>query len=264
MFKRRSLALLAAGLAIFLATAVCGFGAGSAAPHPAPSSEANTPASAALPTEALALPTLPVTVQPSGGEPTQEPALPAPPPAIPESRRVTLEYPPHIRQGDSDVVRLTLEVDTLGNVTPTAETQGNTVKGQTVKIPNLYDTHDVIAEARLDLAGVDVRPDGDISEPLLPGQSATFYWSVHPASAGTYRGTAWLFLRFIDKATKQESRIPVSAQSVEISTSDVLGMGGGVARTVGGLGSVVGAVLGLPFADDILKWLWKRVLKRGD
>src|SRR5258708_9493710 len=52
----------------------------------------------------------------------------APQPAMPESRRLTLEYPPNIRVGDSDVIRLTLEVDTLGNVTPTAEVGRNVVK----------------------------------------------------------------------------------------------------------------------------------------
>ncbi len=262
MFRRRSLVLLAAGSAVFFATTVCGAGGG-AAPLPVATQGEATPAGAAAPTEAFALPTLPVTVQPAdGSQPTAEPALPAPPPAIPETRRVTLEYPPSIRQGDSDTVRLTLEVNSLGNVTPTAEIQGNTVKGQTVQIPNLYGTHYVLAEARLDLAGVDVRPDGEISEPLLPGQSATFFWSVHPDSPGTYRGTAWLFLRFVDKTTKQESRIPISAQSVEISTSEFLGMGGSLARTVGGVGSALGAVLGFPFADDLVKWLWRRI-KRG-
>ncbi len=261
MFKRRNVILLLAGAVVFMATAVCGAG-GSMAPAPTQGENTAMPAPAA--TEAVALPTLPVTVVPGdASQPTAEPALPAPPPAIPEARRVTLEYPPHIRQGDSDVVRLTLEVNSLGNVTPTAETQGNTVKGQTVQIPNLYETHYVIAEARLDLAGVDIRPDGSISEPLLPGQSATFFWSVHPSTPGTYRGTAWLFLRFVDKTTKQESRIPISAQSVEISTSELLGMGGSLARTAGSVGSAVGAVLGFPFAGDLVKWLWRRIRKRG-
>jgi hypothetical protein len=217
------------------------------------------PTSAPGASEATSL--LPLVILPTAtAELPQEALSPAPPPAILESRRVTLEFPPKIRAGDSDVVRLTLEVDSLGNITPTAETQGNVVKGQTVQIPNLYDTHNVIAEARLDLAGVDLRPEsGDISEPLLPGQALTFYWSVHPSAPGTFRGTAWLFLHFIDKVTKQDSSMPISAQSVEISTSDVLGMGGGLARAVGGVGSVVGAVLGFPFADDVLKWLWRRI-----
>ncbi len=260
MLPRRNVRLLLAGAMIVAAGWACGFGAAqSGAPAPAPTSE-EMAAPAGPAATATAAAAVPITILPTQAaiQPT-EPALPAPPPAIPESRRLTLEFPPNIRAGDSDLIRLTLEVDTLGNVTPTAETKGNTVKGQTVQIPNLYDTHDVIAEARLDLAGVDVSPGGDISEPLLPGQSVTFYWSVHPGSSGTYRGTVWLFLRFVDKATKQESRIPISAQTIEISTSDLLGMGGGLARTVGGVGSALGAVLGFPFADDLVKWLWRRL-----
>ncbi len=252
MFRRRSIYLLAAGAVIFLTTVVCGAGAVSEAPAPAPTSAG----AAAGPTMAVAETSMPTATT----SVPIEPILPAPPPAIPESRRLTLEYPPTIRAGDSDVIRLTLEVDTLGNVTPTAETQGNVVKGQVVQIPNLYDTHFVVAEARLDLAGVDIRPpSGDISEPLLPGQSVTFYWSVHPGASGTYRGTVWLFLNFIDKATQQQSSTPISAQTVEISTSNLFGLSGGVARTVGGVGSVLGAVLGFPFADDLLKWLWRRI-----
>src|SRR5689334_20927051 len=81
------------------------------------------------------------------------------PPAIPEKRRLTLEYPPKMRAGvEGDIVRLTLEVDDLGNITPTADVDGNVITGETIEIPNLYETHDVIAEARLDLAGMQVQP----------------------------------------------------------------------------------------------------------
>ena len=190
------------------------------------------------------------------------PVTGGPAPAIPEARRLTLEYPPRIRVGDSDIIRLTLEVDTLGNVTPTAEIGGHVITGQTVQIPNVYDTHSVIAEARLDLAGAEVRPSENVSEPLLPGQSVSFFWSVRPGSAGTYRGTAWLFLHFIDKVTKEESRKALTAQPVQISATDLFGLDGSFARLAGGLGSVVGGVLGFPFVDEVLKWLWKR-LRRG-
>ena len=262
--KRNSFLLLLAGASVFVTGVMCGFGSTvSGVPRP-PSTSAvfSTPSGGGgEPTQAAALTSLPVMI-----EPTQTavatalaPGAPQPAPAIPESRRLTLEYPPRIRSGDSDIVRLTLEVDTLGNITPTAETPGNVVTGQTVQVPNLYDTHSVIAEARLDLAGVDVRPSEEVSSPLLPGQSVTFYWSVHPNTSGTFRGTAWLFLLFVDKVTKEESRIPLAAQTVEISTMDLLGLNGSLARTAGGIGSIVGAVLGFPFATDILKLLWKRV-----
>ncbi len=266
MLKRRSLFLLLAGTALLAVGYACGLGVeqmsapsgGGGAPVP---TQSLLPA-AQLPTQA-ALTALPFAFQLAPtAEPTSEPAPVAPLPAIPESRRLTLEYPPKIRAGDSDVIRLTLEIDTLGNLTPTAEVLGNLVTGQTVQIPNLYDTHNVIAEAQLDIAGPEVRPSEVISEPLAPGQSATFYWSVRPTEAGTYRGTVWFYLRFVDKLSGAESRKTVAAQPVQIEAVDFLGFDGNLARGAGGVGSVIGAVLGLPFVDEVLKWLWGRLRRR--
>lgn len=182
----------------------------------------------------------------------------SPQPAILEQRRLTLEFPPKIRVGDSDIVRLTLEVDDLGNVTPTAQVEGATVTGRVVAIPDLYETHNVIAEARFDLAGAELRPPDLISETLLPGESVTFFWSVRPPSAGTYRGTIWLHLRFVNKVSGEESRKTVSAQVVELEAVNFLGLSGSLARTTGAVGSLVGGVLGIPFIDDLLKFLFRR------
>jgi hypothetical protein len=89
----------------------------------------------------------PTQVEPADVEPTQSfsPTLdgsdgpPPPQPAIPERRRLTVEFPPQIRAGDSDLVRLTLEVDDLGSLTPTAEFGGHEIGGEVVEIPNLYE-----------------------------------------------------------------------------------------------------------------------------
>jgi hypothetical protein len=166
-----------------------------------------------------------------------------PQPALPERRFLTLEFPPRIRAGDSDLVRLTLEVDDLGNVTPTAEIGDNVITGQVVEIPNLYESHHVIAEARFDIAGIEIRPTELISEPLAQGTSATFYWSVHPQEVGVYRGTVWLYLQFVDKQSGEESRKTVSAQIVEIEAVNLLGLSGGFARTTGVIGSTWGQLL---------------------
>jgi hypothetical protein len=181
-----------------------------------------------------------------------------PQPAINESRRLTLEFPPQIRVGEGEVIRLTLEVDTLGNLTPTAVFEGDTVRGEVVTIPNLYETHNVTAEARLDLAGMDVKPADLISEPLSPGQSVTFYWSIRPREVGVYRGTVWLYLRFVNKSNGEESRKAVSAQLVEIDAVNLLGLPLGLVRGAGALGSFVGGVLGFPFLKDIVKFILRR------
>lgn len=181
---------------------------------------------------------------------------------MPERRRLTLEFPPRIRAGDSDVVRLTLEVDDLGNVTPTAEISGNVVTGETIEIPNLYETHRVIAEARFDIAGMEVRPADLVSQPLTQGTSATFSWSVRPQEVGDYRGTIWLSLRFVDKSNGEESQKTVSAQIVEIEAVNFLGLSGAFARTTGVVGSIVGTVIGFPFLEDIIKFLFRKRTSR--
>ncbi len=192
-------------------------------------------------------------------QPTAQPNQPSAPPAILESRRLTLEFPPKMRAGvEGDIIRLTLEVDDLGNITPTAQVEGNVVVGETIEIPDLYETHNVIAEARLDLAGMQVQPAEAVYEPLKRGQSATFYWSIRPQETGVYRGTVWLHLNFADKSTGEESRIAVSAQIIEIEAVDFFGLSVNVARMSGVVGSVIGGVLGFPFLEDILKFLFKR------
>jgi hypothetical protein len=168
-----------------------------------------------------------------------------------------------MRTGDSTRIRLQLEVDDRGNIIPTAIVEGNVVTGEVVEIPNLYETHFVVAEARLDMAGMEVQPPGMISEPMTPGKAVTFYWSVRPEKSGRYEGTAWLHLRFIPMIIlngEQETRIPVSVQFLEIESRSFLGfLNGGTARGIGALGSLLGSVLGFPFVDDFMKWLWGKI-----
>lgn len=182
-----------------------------------------------------------------------------PQPALPERRYLTLEFPPRMRAGDSQIVRLTLEVDDRGNIIPTAEVEGNVVTGEVIEIPNLYESHHVVAEARFDMAGMEVRPSELISAPISQGQTAIFYWSIRPAETGIYRGTVWLYLRFVDRSSGEESRKAISVQIVEIQAVNLLGVSANLARATGMLGSVIGTILGFPFFEDILKLLFRKL-----
>jgi hypothetical protein len=212
-------------------------------------------------TEAIhAAPTEPLLITPMPTDPiaAAHPIDQPPQPAIPESRQLILEYPARIRLGDSDVIRLSLAVDQSGMLTLTAVIAGRAVTGETFEIPNLYETHRVIAEARLDMAGMDLRPSEVISEPMLPGQSVTFFWSIHPPATGKYRGTVWLHLRFVDKSNGAQSQSTLSAQIVEIEAITFYGLSANFARLSGALGSVVGGVLGFPFIEQIIKLIFRR------
>jgi hypothetical protein len=50
----------------------------------------------------------------------------------------------------------------------------------------------------------------------------------------------------------------VSAQIIEIEAVDFFGLSVNLARTSGVVGSVVGGVIGFPFIEDILRFLFKR------
>ncbi len=58
------------------------------------------------------------------------------------------------------------------------------------------------------------------------------------------------------------ARIP-EAQIVEIEAVNFLGLPANVVRTAGGVGSIVGAVIGFPFFEDVVKFLLGRRTRRG-
>ena len=179
----------------------------------------------------------------SPGRLTLRPSLQSAQTQLSETRILNLDFPPIIRAGEGDRVRLDLEASD---------------QTQAAAIPNIYETHHILAEARLDMAGVDVRPPDTVSEPLLPGQGATFFWSIHPVEAGRFTGTVWFYLRFIPKNGEPERRQTVSAQAIEIEATTLFGLRGELARWLGVVGAFVSSLLGIPFLVDAIKWLWKR------
>ena len=203
----------------------------------------------------------PEVVPTQGIEPTTEPQ-PTLPPRVPEGRLVTLEWPSRLRTGDADLVRLTLEVDEAGNITPTAYYADHQITSQAVLIPNVYETHNVLAEARLDMAGLQVVPDDLVSQPLRPGETISFTWSVHTSEVGRFRGTVWLYLRFLPLDGSAESQKALLAQVIEIEAVNLLGLGGTAARLMGVIGVALSGLLG---ADDLAKgigWLVRRTQRR--
>jgi hypothetical protein len=108
------------------------------------------------------------------------------------------------------------------------------------------------------MAGMQISPPDLSGQTLAQGQSVTFYWSIRPSDTGIYRGTVWLFLRFVDRQNGEESQKALSAQLIEIEAVNLFGLSGNFARTTGVIGSIVGTVIGFPFFEDIIKFIIKR------
>jgi hypothetical protein len=169
-----------------------------------------------------------------------------------DERALTLLFPPRVRVGEAAVVRLTLAVDTLNDALNSMSGGG---------FPEVYNTHDIIVEARFDIPGIPVQPSELISAPVSKGQTAVFYWTLRPGEPGKFRGTIWLYLRLVDKLTGQERRETVSAQIVEIESIKFLGFVVNQARMIGLVGAVVGVFLSLPLFEALAV---KRLRKRSE
>lgn len=174
-----------------------------------------------------------------------------PQPALLERRQMVLEWPKAVREKDSDWIVLSIQVDPQGNLTATAEGPGHTTSETQIEIPDLYATHNIVALARLDMAGMEAYRE-DIRQPLSPGRPVVFRWSIRANEAGLYRGVVWLHLELVPKNGGPIDELLLLARPIEIQAVTVLGLPGDVARILGGLGVVVSAVLGYP---AIQRWV---------
>jgi hypothetical protein len=162
-------------------------------------------------------------------------------PAILEVRRLILEAPVYIQTGNRDFIRL--------EFMPEAVSPGmDEIQG----LQDIYNTHLVAVEARLEMGGLEVEPAGTLTRSLLLGQSARFEWGLTPEQARVYEGTAWLYLRFMPKDGSPGNSWPVSAQRVEIRASTLLGLSGLQARMLGGAGTLLGLALASDFLASLI------------
>ena len=58
-----------------------------------------------------------VEITPTAAAPDSTPEVVTTSPTIKETRRLTLEWPPTMRMGDADIIRVTLEMDENGEIT---------------------------------------------------------------------------------------------------------------------------------------------------
>ncbi|KAF0106134.1 MAG: hypothetical protein FD146_2788 [Anaerolineaceae bacterium] len=187
-----------------------------------------------------------VSLPPSG------PAAPSAPAALLEPRLLTLVHPAVVRRGGLAVIRLTFAPgpdDGLGLTVPRAD---------------VFASYNIIAEAKLDLPGIAVRPPGLVSQPLEAGRGVTFTWYVQPQETGQVTGTAWFFLRFVPQdgnagpggqvpggapsvSRGPDRELPVAALPVGFEVVSLAELDGSAARVVGTIGAFLGLLLALPF-----------------
>ncbi|HSF83048.1 MAG TPA: phosphotransferase [Anaerolineales bacterium] len=192
------------------------------------------------PTEAgapAAVPTLGPVVTAAPGQ-----ALPTP---IVEGRLVELEWPPQIRLGDSDVIRLSLIPSEQGYKIQADYPEHKTdIKDIQVSRPAGYD---LAAAARLDGVGFEISPQSERQLILPIGEGVTWLWSITPRAPGQQRLSVTVYLRWIpttgSSGVVRESVAYI--RSLDVQVRSFFGLTRGQAMTGGLLGVLLGGGLGL-------------------
>ena len=115
---------------------------------------------------------------------TEGPMVPTPTPFI-EERKIEIEWPPDMRLGDSDIVRLSL-IPTENGYNPQVEFEEHNLEVKSTEIPYRAG-FEAFAIARMDAVGLQFSPKGDQEQRIIEAQILNWRWSISPQNAGTHR-----------------------------------------------------------------------------
>ena len=195
-----------------------------------------TPTPEALPTQAAEAPVTPL------AQPT---ALLPSPTSLVEARIVELEWPPSMRLGDSDVVRLSLVPSEEGYTVQTDFPEHKT-DTQPVQVMR-RSGYELSGVARLDAVGFEISPQEEQERFIPEGAQVNWQWVLTPRGPGQQRLAITLWLRWIpvegQAAPMRETEIYSRSLSIEVGS--FFGMTRRQAMTGGFLGLVFGSGLSL-------------------
>ncbi|HLA96990.1 MAG TPA: phosphotransferase, partial [Anaerolineales bacterium] len=181
-------------------------------------------------------------IVPTTPEPVEPTAIPTP---LSEQRTVELEWPPQMRLGDSDVVRLSL-IPTEGGYKLQADYPEHRTDSKDIHVsrPGGYE---LIAAARLDGVGFEISPQGERQLFLPVGGGVTWFWSITPRAPGQQRLSIVLYLRWLPATASQGivRESVVYTRSLDVQVRSFFGLTRGQAMTGGLLGVLLGGGLGL-------------------
>ncbi len=174
-----------------------------------------------------------------------------------ETRTLTLQWPKKVRVGEMQSIELALMPEE-------ATLEGQSLENDPVQesntLPEVSDAYSVLVEGRLELTGVNFSPEGQVSQLLQFGEPLNYVWNVQVQQAGKYEGTVWLYLRLVSKKTGQENRQVLSAQRIEFTGVNFLGLNNVSTRLLGSLGLAIGIVLTF---DRWVVVLWNTIWRKS-
>jgi hypothetical protein len=163
--------------------------------------------------------------------------------AVMESRKVTLEWPSSLRIGDMSTIRLVFEPVAGEVLAPQPDTE----------YTNVYLNYNLMAEGRLEVAGMSVNPPNPRLESLPAGQTIKFTWQIGAREVTTYPARAWLLLHFLPLKGGAASELPIFVRDLDLRATSLLGLSGPSARPLGTIGIMSSLVMSYDLLINFFK-----------
>jgi hypothetical protein len=172
---------------------------------------------------------------------------------IVEERVVELEWPPQMRLGESDIIRIAL-IPSKDGYTVTAEFPEHQVITDTVPVerPGGFG---LSAAARLDGVGFAIAPGGDQVQGLPLDQPATWRWTITPLSTDQQRLSILLKLVWTPLAGNPSParETVIYSKGLNVQVTSFFGLTKQQAMAAGFVGLAFGSTLSLPLAAYVLR-----------
>ncbi|MBN1439361.1 MAG: phosphotransferase [Anaerolineales bacterium] len=176
-----------------------------------------------------------------------------------EERMLEVEWPPQMRLGESDALRLSL-IPLREGYLVTAEFEEHTVRNNAVTVARL-EGYSLWASARVDAAGFLLSPEGEQVRALPEGEPVTWRWTLTPRSAGRQRISLVLLLRWvpIESQTGPIRERELYSRSLTVNVLSFLGLTARQAAGAGFAGLGIGGAFSIPLTAYILRPKGKRL-----
>ncbi|MBI3242972.1 MAG: phosphotransferase [Chloroflexi bacterium] len=261
--KAQKFWLIVAAILVVLILAACGGAATTQAP-----AATEAPAATISPTEVPAAATAEVQTQTveATGAPTSTGVIVTSPPVVTtvpaisptatpvvEARVIELEWPPEMRLGESDLIRLAL-IPSKDGYTVTTEFPEHQTITDTVPVerPGGFS---LSASARLDGVGFDIEPGNEQTYGLPLDQPVTWRWTITPLAPNQQRLSILLRLVWTPQPGNPSPlrETVIYSKGLNVQVASFFGLTQREALAAGFVGLAFGSTLSLPLAAYVLR-----------
>jgi hypothetical protein len=174
-------------------------------------------------------------------------------PELREERMLEVEWPPQMRIGDSDTLRLSL-LPSQDGYTVTTEFEEHAAQNSAVSVARV-EGYSLWAAARVDAANFVLSPEGEQVRALPAGSAVTWRWNLTPRSTGRQRVSLILLLRWIPLEAGPGSvrERELYSRSLTVEVISFLGLSARQAAVAGVAGLGFGGAFTVPLVVFLLR-----------